>query len=52
VNEDVSHNLPFGTSNLDRDIKRNQDLIQKKVFQEDCKQSNSVLRFEWKEVED
>jgi hypothetical protein len=50
VNEDVSHNLPFGTANLDRDIKRNQDLIQRKVFQEDCKQSNSVLRFAWKEV--
>jgi hypothetical protein len=50
VNEDVSRNLPFGTSNLDRDVKRNQDLIHKKVFQEDCAMSPSILRFRWKEV--
>jgi hypothetical protein len=50
VNEDVSRNLPYGTSNLDRDVKRNQDLIHKKVFQEDCAMSPSILRFRWKEV--
>lgn len=50
INEDVSTQLPYGTANLDRDVKRNQDLIHKKVFVENCKISNSILRFAWKEV--
>jgi hypothetical protein len=50
INEDVSHNLSYGTSNLDRDVQRNQALIQKKVFEENCKISPAMLRFSWKEV--
>ena len=52
VNEDVSSQLPFGTLSLNRDIKTNEALIQKKVFFEDCKMSNSILRFSWEEVLD
>ncbi len=50
VNEEVSSDLPFGTTNLDRDIKRNEEMIKKKVFEEDCRISPSILRFNWKEV--
>ena len=50
VNEDVSSALPFGTLDLDRDIKRNEELIKKKVFDENCKVSPSILRFNWKEI--
>jgi hypothetical protein len=50
VNEEVSSDLPFGTTNLDRDIKRNEDMIKKKVFEENCKVSPSILRFNWKEM--
>jgi hypothetical protein len=50
VNEDVSSDLKFGTFSLDRDVKRNEALIHKKVFEENCKTSSSILRFSWKEV--
>jgi hypothetical protein len=50
VNEDVSSQLPFGTLSLNRDIQTNEALIQKKVFFENCKMSNSILRFSWEEV--
>ena len=50
VNEEVSSDLPFGTTNLDRDIKRNEDIIKKKIFEENFKVSPSILRFNWREV--
>ncbi len=50
INEHVSHQLPFGTFNLNRDIKINQALITEKVFKQNCKISNSILRFSWLEV--
>jgi glycosyltransferase involved in cell wall biosynthesis len=49
INEIVSENLPFGTSSLNRDIRRNQQMIHEKVFQLGCRNSHSIMRFHWVE---
>jgi glycosyltransferase involved in cell wall biosynthesis len=50
INEIVSENLPFGTKDLNRDVTRNQELINEKVFSHQCRRSKSILRFSWEEV--
>jgi len=49
INEVVSENLPFGTSTLNRDVTRNHDLVLRKVYRLGCRNSPSILRFNWTE---
>ena len=50
LNESVCEDMRFGTTTLNRDIKRNFDLINKKITDENCRVSPSILRFNWKEI--
>jgi hypothetical protein len=48
VDRVVSENKEFGTTNLDRNIERNYNLIVQKLSVPNFKNSSSILRFNWK----